>query len=172
LCLVLRGRLPRIAAWQRMALIFLGFALWFYSCFELHTRFDSTGIQNPGAWPLIFGYALASLGCVILLVAFLGADQKLFPPWAVYLGRISFGLYVFHEFAIYTTGHFIIDYVATLKNPIMASLKAPILLLTDVLTLGLTILMAALSYRYLETPFLKLKKRHTAIESQPIAGAN
>jgi peptidoglycan/LPS O-acetylase OafA/YrhL len=44
--------------------------------------------------------------------------------------------------------------------------------LTLALSLGLTILLAALSYRYIETPFLKLKRRHAVIESQPIAGAN
>jgi len=31
--------------------------------------------------------------------------------------------------------------------------------------------MAVLSYRYFETPFLKMKKRHAIIESQPIQGA-
>jgi peptidoglycan/LPS O-acetylase OafA/YrhL len=40
------------------------------------------------------------------------------------------------------------------------------------LTLGLTILIAALCYRYFETPFLKMKKRHSVIESQPIQGDN
>jgi peptidoglycan/LPS O-acetylase OafA/YrhL len=34
----------------------------------------------------------------------------------------------------------------------------------------LTFLIAALSYRYFETPFLRMKKRHALIESQPIAG--
>jgi peptidoglycan/LPS O-acetylase OafA/YrhL len=33
-----------------------------------------------------------------------------------------------------------------------------------------TFLIAALSYRYFETPFLKMKKRHAIIESQPILG--
>jgi peptidoglycan/LPS O-acetylase OafA/YrhL len=36
------------------------------------------------------------------------------------------------------------------------------------LPFGLTILVAALSYRYLETPFLKMKRRHAFIGSQPI----
>jgi peptidoglycan/LPS O-acetylase OafA/YrhL len=44
--------------------------------------------------------------------------------------------------------------------------------LNFVFTLALTILMAALSYRYFETPFLKMKKRHAIIDSQPIAGAD
>lgn len=36
------------------------------------------------------------------------------------------------------------------------------------LALGLTVLLAALSYRFFETPFLKMKKRHSVIESQPV----
>jgi peptidoglycan/LPS O-acetylase OafA/YrhL len=39
------------------------------------------------------------------------------------------------------------------------------------LPLGLTFAAAALSYRYFETPFLKMKRRHSVIESQPIQGA-
>jgi peptidoglycan/LPS O-acetylase OafA/YrhL len=39
------------------------------------------------------------------------------------------------------------------------------------LPFGLTVLIATLSYRYFETPFLKMKKRHAVIESQPIVGA-
>jgi peptidoglycan/LPS O-acetylase OafA/YrhL len=37
-----------------------------------------------------------------------------------------------------------------------------------VLPISLTILMASLSYRYFETPFLKMKKRHAVIESEPV----
>ena len=110
------------------------------------------------------------LGCVLVLVAVLGVTPRLLPRWAIYLGRISFGLYVYHGFAIYLTDHLIVQYVATLKNPIINSLKGPIFLLNICLTLGITILIAALSYRYFETPFLKMKKRHSVIESQPIAG--
>jgi len=29
-------------------------------------------------------------------------------------------------------------------------------------------MMAALSYRFFETPFLKMKKHHAVIESQPV----
>ncbi len=169
-CLILHGRLPRIAAWQRIALIVLCLSFWFYACYGLGSRFGNLGQHNPGSWPLIFGYALATLGCVLLLVASLGVNSKLLPAWAIFLGRISFGLYVYHGYVIYLTDHFIIRYVATLKNPIIDRLKGPIFLLNIALTLGLTILIAALSYRYFETPFLKMKKRHSVIESQPIVG--
>jgi peptidoglycan/LPS O-acetylase OafA/YrhL len=172
LCLILRGRLPRLAIWQRMALLTFSFFCMFYACYGLRSRFGNTGQQNPGSWSLICGYALVTLGCVFVLVSFLGVSARLLPRWAIYLGRISFGLYIFHEFAIYATNHLFIGYIATLKNPIINSLKGPIFMLNVGLTLVLTILMAALSYSYFETPFLKMKKRHSIIESQPIQGTD
>ena len=87
-------------------------------------------------------------------------------------GRISFGLYVYHDFTIYITkrlqiGAFLIK---TIPNyPVRVCLNVGLGL---GLPLALTLLMAALSYRYFETRFLKMKKRHSVIESQPIAGAD
>jgi peptidoglycan/LPS O-acetylase OafA/YrhL len=113
---------------------------------------------------------MVSIGCVMVLVAFLGIDRKFLPRWAIYLGRISFGLYVFHEFALYFTrmlpiGTLLLKtipsfHVRAFVNPCL-SLGLPL-----VLTFG----MAVLSYRYLETPFLRMKQRHAVIESEPIIG--
>jgi peptidoglycan/LPS O-acetylase OafA/YrhL len=157
LCLILRGRLPRLAAWHRLMLIAGAWCCWIYACYGLHAR--DADIENPGSWPLIGGYALAALGCVLVLVAFLGISPKLLPGWAIYLGRISYGLYVYHRLAAYMTGKLLIRH--------LASFNSPIYFLKGALALGLTILMAALSYRYFETPFLKMKKRHAVIQSQP-----
>jgi peptidoglycan/LPS O-acetylase OafA/YrhL len=157
LCLVLHGSVPRIAIWQRLILTFGCCFCWVGACYELHPFFYRAS-DNPGSWPLIGIYAMGALGSVFLLVAFLGMDSNLLPGWTIYLGRISFGLYVYHGFALYMTNH------------LLASFKSPVYFLKSALALGLTILMAALSYRYLETPFLKMKKRHAVIESQPIAG--
>jgi peptidoglycan/LPS O-acetylase OafA/YrhL len=172
LCLLLRGRLPMLSVWQRIALVGFSFYCWFYACYRLHPIFDSRMEQDPGSWPLIFGYALATLGCVLLLVAFLGMTPKLLPRWAIYLGRISYGLYVYHQFAIYTMDHLIIQNLSAHMNPLIKSLEGLIFLLNIGLTFGLTVLASALSYRYIETPFLKMKKRHSVIESQPIQGTD
>jgi peptidoglycan/LPS O-acetylase OafA/YrhL len=158
LCLILRGRLPRIAAWKRLLLLAGTWVCWFFACFGLNTYF--IGNHNPGSWQLIGGYALASLGSVMLLVAFLGMNPKLLPGWVIYLGRISYGLYVYHEFAMYIINHLLIGH--------LAAITGPVLLLKAGSEFGLTVLMAALSYRYFETPFLKMKKRHAVIESQPV----
>jgi peptidoglycan/LPS O-acetylase OafA/YrhL len=95
-----------------------------------------------------------------MLIAFLGVSRRMLPGWAIYLGRISYGLYVYHLFAAYLTSKLMIGH--------LASYKSPIYLLKGVLALGLTVVLAALSYRYFETPFLKMKKRHSVIESQPV----
>ncbi len=166
LCLILNGRLPRFHLGLRAALFASAFGMWFCSVHFLNSRFIYTA--NPGGWPLIGGYALAALGSDLMLLAFLGCDAKLLPAWAIYLGRISFGLYVFHEFAIrfaqlLRLGHRV---TMTIPNyPLRIGVSGTI----DLgLCMGLTVLMAALSYRYFETPFLRMKKRHAIIASQPI----
>jgi peptidoglycan/LPS O-acetylase OafA/YrhL len=167
LCLVLRGRLPRIVMWKRLILISASWFCWFYANYGLLSHFDNAA-ENPGSWPLMGAYALAATGSVLILVAFLGVNPKLLPGWAIYLGRISFGLYVYHSFAIYIINRLLIDQLTktNIQNDLLRDcLKIGLSL---VLPISLTILMASLSYRYFETPFLKMKKRHAVIESEPV----
>lgn len=157
-CLALREKLPKFKLGQRLVLVAGSFLCWFVTSCELHYPFYSAS-ENPGSWHLIGAHALIALGSVMILLAFLGLNPKLIPGWAAYLGRISYGLYVFH--------------VAALKLvfglfPYTGSHHYFLFFLRVCLALGLTVLVAALSYRYFETPFLKLKQRHTIIESQPI----
>ena len=163
LCLVLHGRSPRIHGWQRLMTLAGGCFCWFIACYWLHSNFVAAK-DNPGSWHLIGGQGLAALGSVLLLVAFLGLNPKSLPGWAIYLGRISFGLYVYHEFALY------------LMNRLFVETRGSFASRTYFIKIGggfiLTILMASISYRYLEMPFLKMKKRHTIIESQPLASTS
>jgi peptidoglycan/LPS O-acetylase OafA/YrhL len=161
LSLALHGRLPVLAAWQRLLMVAGWCCCWMFACYGLHSRFNVIGaVENPGSLPLIAGYALASLGSVMAILAFLGLNPKSLPGWAIYFGRISFGLYVYHQFAISIMYRFIGhgDHVAI-----------GVRFLRVGLSFGLTASMAALSYRYFETPFLKMKKKHAVIDSQPIA---
>jgi len=162
LCLAVRSRVCRIAIWQRLLLIAAGWSCWLYACDCLHSNFEYAS-ANPGSWSLMGGYALGALGASLMLLASLGTSPKLLPRRFIYLGRISYGLYVYHEFAIYITTRFILRQASRIE--------APILLLKISIELGLTILMAALSYRFFETPFLKMKNRHEVIKSEPILDA-
>ena len=160
LCLILRGRVPGLAGWQRLLLMAGSWCCWFYATYGLHARIGSPA-DNPGGWALIAGYALISLGSAMLLLAFLGMNAKLLPSWAIYLGRISFGLYVFHTLAL----QLVFDF-----SPRTSSFHVLVGFLKVCLSFGLTVLLAATSYRFFETPFLKMKKRHAIIESQPVTG--
>jgi peptidoglycan/LPS O-acetylase OafA/YrhL len=85
--------------------------------------------DNSG-WPVLVTYPLAAGASVVIIAGALGAKLRA----GAYFGKISYGLYVFHGAAIRI---------------------AP----SHALALPLTIAMAALSYRYLESPFLRLKGR-------------
>jgi peptidoglycan/LPS O-acetylase OafA/YrhL len=158
LCLVLRRQIPQIAAWKRLLLIAGSLSCWFFACYWLqHSGFGAPS-QTP-SWPFVGGYALASLGSVMVLVAFLGLNPALLPGWAVYLGRISFGLYVFHGLA-----HVLIFGIFAQ----ITFYRAPMYLLKICASFALTVLMATLSYRFFEAPFLRMKRRHAIIESRPV----
>lgn len=100
----------------------------------------------------------------IMVVALVDAGLRFRPLRALlslrpcrYLGTISYGLYVFHIAAIYGT-------VQILGLPVLAGLaNGPMI---TAMSLALTIAVAAVSYRYLERPFLRLKRRFTSIDGR------
>jgi peptidoglycan/LPS O-acetylase OafA/YrhL len=79
----------------------------------------------------------------------------------VSLGRISYGLYVFH-YAVFDG----VTY-ALLRFTGSCTLWAKFSL-----TLPITVVLAWASYRWFESPFLRLKRRFTHIQSGPIEVAD
>ncbi len=67
-----------------------------------------------------------------------------------YLGRISYGLYAYHMFALLGVKHLFAS-MGVGSDTLMA------LLVQAIVILGVTILIAHLSYRYIEKAFLRLK---------------
>jgi len=90
----------------------------------------------------------ASLACGGALVAALAGSAWLSHPALVYLGRISYGLYVFHMAAIHVVSAWWWPY------------KLPA-------AFALTLALAAVSYHSLERPFLRLKARYTSVRTAP-----
>jgi peptidoglycan/LPS O-acetylase OafA/YrhL len=93
----------------------------------------------------VFGYTVVSLAGAGLIVS-IGSLPSNTPGFRVlgYLGRISYGLYVFHTLCI------------ALGNQVVRGNVGRV-----GIGLLLTIAMAAASYHYFERPFLKLKQRWT-----------
>jgi peptidoglycan/LPS O-acetylase OafA/YrhL len=104
-------------------------------------------------WAATSGYALAALGCALLLWGFLHLPSYLLAAPLIYLGRISYGLYVFHLlFVLCTRG------VWSNSFHILGSAQLASLLFT--------LAAAALSYQLLEKPFLKLKSRFELVPTR------
>ena len=102
-------------------------------------------------WPSMWVYPAVDLILASMLgVVLVAGGGLLAHPVLVYLGRISYGLYVFHQVAI---GEVLLQ---------LGGVPWPLRL---GLSLGLTVGLAALSYAWLEEPFLRLKARFTYVQS-------
>lgn len=77
-----------------------------------------------------------------------------------FLGKISYGLYMYHLIIITFSLHFIERYM-----PGQSNLPLWVNLLLYATVIGLTIFVSALSYRYIEKPFIRNKSRHTRVVS-------
>jgi peptidoglycan/LPS O-acetylase OafA/YrhL len=151
IAVLLRGAVPQFSKLARGAMMVAGVAC-------LATAANYFAIKND---PLttarsVLGYPMVALGGVLLLLAVLREDASPLKPLA-YLGRISYGLYVFHVLGLLISDYVVPDQTANLARYGLRVLVA----------LALTVTMAAISYRWLETPFLKLKQRFTYVLSRP-----
>jgi len=151
LCLHLKGRMPQLSSFVRIILGLAALVAWFVAAFVFHIK-DRDGFATIAM--VIPGYALIAAGCLGLMLAFMGI--KRIPAWLSYLGRISYGLYVFHLLAIdewqgiasklHLSDSRWVEFVATFLG---------------------SLALAALSYRFFEAPFRKLKDKEAVIHSQP-----
>jgi peptidoglycan/LPS O-acetylase OafA/YrhL len=97
-----------------------------------------------------------ALASVAVLVAAIGSQHALLRIKAIlYLGTISYGMYVIHFFGL------------SFATYLMPTVRLAGLFDRSCLAWGFTILLASVSYRYLEAPFLKLKERFSYIPSRP-----
>lgn len=140
----LRGGAPALGAAARLALCGGGLAVWL-----LVTKY----LQQDGPTSLVT-YPAVAAGSLMLLVAALRPEAPLLrrAPLSclVYLGRISYGLYVFHLFALaFMAQQLTLPLVGVPLNFEQRVACAFVL----------TVLLAAASYRWLEGPFLRLKGR-------------
>jgi peptidoglycan/LPS O-acetylase OafA/YrhL len=137
-------RLPATLRVLFMAGAFILFGVSAFFAFETQPTAASNGL-------MVLGYLGAAAGCALILFSLLDAPLR-FPKPLLFLGKISYGLYVWHMLNFYLLDRWHAH--STLWKP---------------LTLLSTIAMAFLSYRYLETPFLRLKNKFTYIRNRPVS---
>ena len=105
---------------------------------------------------LLLGYPAVAVAAWLIFRSVLGLNVA--PRWLRYLGKVSYGLYVFHMLALYCV-------VKLLGGPVHTARG---FLGYWTLGLSLTITMAAVSYRFLESPFLAWKERFASVQSRPV----
>ena len=136
----------------RITLIIVAPILFFvaaYGCEVKKLGEATTGLS------IAIGYLIVMLGCITLVLSVLNISYR-FSPLLIYLGKISFGLYVFHLFSMW-----VVEAVLNMGGHHVLPT------LVKLISLPLTIALASFSYRYFEMPFLRLKKRFTYVENRP-----
>ena len=119
---------------------------------------SSTVLQAPLGWALVLA------ATTFFFLSLLGTPGRYLPRPVVYLGRISYGLYLFHEL-VYTL--------------VFHVWKARLVRFSEFLHLGewtggvgtviafcATVLLAHISYQLYERPFFRLKTRFTFVPSR------
>jgi peptidoglycan/LPS O-acetylase OafA/YrhL len=154
----LQGKTPKLARGTRIALWVGAAAAWIMASGLCRIKSLNAGV---GPLRMCVGYELVALGCTLLFFGVLGVTENHVPQFARYLGKISYGLYIFHVLALLIT-------TAVRKAAEHGGSSLLVFAGDRTVALLLTVLLAALSYKYLETPFLKIKDRFALIQSRAI----
>jgi peptidoglycan/LPS O-acetylase OafA/YrhL len=146
-------KLPQFTRLQRVALLCGGAATW-VAVFAFTVTGNAITVTT---WRMALGHPIMALASVAVLLSVLGSQNRLLRnATLLYLGKISYGLYVLHEFA-----HFCAIRLVHASTPGMVVAQS-------IVGLALTIVLAAASYRWLESPFLRLKERFAHVQSRPV----
>jgi peptidoglycan/LPS O-acetylase OafA/YrhL len=135
-----------LATWQRWACAVAGAILWLTAGhYYALTRIF-----------MVVGFPAIAAGAWLIFISVFQSGMA--PFWLRYLGKISYGLYVYHGLCLYLSAHFLGGYPRSAIQ----------FVIFWCLGLALTIVFAALSYKFLESPFLRLKERFAYITSRPV----
>jgi len=145
---------PRLGITKRLALLLLGGSAW-----VVVSKF--CGLDDPVTTVAggMVGYPLMSLGGVAIFLSFFGAAGEgasfLKNSGLVYLGNIAYGLYAYHYLGRQISAYVFAGYHNHAYSYTLSALFG----------LAITFLLAAASFKWLETPFLRLKRRFTHVPS-------
>jgi peptidoglycan/LPS O-acetylase OafA/YrhL len=161
LALFLKGRRPDWHIAARIALFGSAVGLWLVAYTVCGIKADwptSTVIQSLAGWPLLL------TGAALMLVSLLGTPRRFLPGPLIYLGRISYGLYMVHIFfywLVYDKYRPWLSQVA--EGAGLAEWQNSI---GQLIAFAASVATASLLYHFYERPFLRLKKRFTFVPSR------
>ena len=110
----------------------------------------------PNAAQYVWGYSLLNLlgaGLLWLGISVEGFRRVFTQPWLTYTGRISYGMYVLHFPLLMLPIHLTPWLRASIGSDWLAALTC------QIAYVALVYLLASISFRWYESPFLRLKSR-------------
>jgi peptidoglycan/LPS O-acetylase OafA/YrhL len=148
----------------RLGVAALGVACWFFAESTFHLI--GWGELRQAGVRVAAGYCLVAVGAALIFAAAVDIHADSVPGWLRYLGKISYGLYVFHLLMLYFTIWLFgqVSHALGFHGHALTAFKVSV----PVAALGFTLAAASLSYRWLETPFLRLRKRFTVVASRAV----
>ena len=152
--ILLAASMWRPIHWDRRIFFVFGLLCWAEAgtCHLLLSRPE--GFAAP-----MWGFSIAAIGSVSFLIAAIGVKpgNLLTIRPLVYLGRISYGLYIFHGAGLVIAMHIV-----------PASSNAIFWPLFSIVAFFLTLAASAASYRWLESGFLRAKTRYEVIRTSSV----
>lgn len=126
---------------------------------------------DTGSWHRLWIYSAISICFGAILTAFLSNPAsfhiRIFSSQPLtYLGRISYGLYVYHLLVLVVVNR-AFGAMVGIDSEIFAGAKTVIWIAEGFTAFGVTVAIAIVSYRWLERPFLRRKERYESIKSRP-----
>lgn len=162
LSIFLKGWQPNWHIAVRIIVFILGISCWLFALIICEVNADAPHLATIKQ--SVTGWCFILFGVVCMFLALYGTPSKYLPPVLVYLGRISYGMYIFH-----ITMFWIIYKIfpAELEN---FSAKLGMVAWKNnigfVIAFIMTLTISILSYGYFEKRFLKLKTKFTRIPSR------
>jgi peptidoglycan/LPS O-acetylase OafA/YrhL len=167
LSMALKKHSSPLPSWQALGIFLLGMACWLVG--GICARQAGT-LTAPSPCDALVGRSIVCVGTVLIFLGFLRCNPLIMPKWMVYLGKISYGLYVYHVLVhdgMIAVANKVGLGLRTGPNHSIANLLISCGIVLPVTLLG-TVLVASLSYRYLEKPFLLIKDRFALIHSRAV----
>ena len=145
--MALKGSVPQLATGKRLLLAYIGLTL-LLGCGYFGW------VETPIF--VVVGYPCAVAGCLALFLAVCGVSFTFRP--LIYLGKISYGLYVYHMLALSLVGIALGGKAETTARFLLYWFGG----------LAVTVALASASYRWLESPFLRRKEEFAAVKSRAV----
>jgi peptidoglycan/LPS O-acetylase OafA/YrhL len=162
LSIYLKGWQPNWPVAVRISGFIGGLLCWLIASIVFKINADAPHLSNiPEA---IAGWLSILIGTLLFFLSLYGTSVKHLPTPLVYLGRISYGLYVFHITMFFLVYVIFKDELAAFSK--MIGLYEWRNNVGFLIALIAAITISMLSYRFFEKPFLRLKRRFTFIPSR------